>query len=175
MDRITIYDTDTDGSRERLGWFDRDAATLVLVENQTWDGNNMRGTLSGLQYGRAELYRTSRGRWVDHTDASREYNGPNNWTFLTDDQARDWMMRSGGDDAEGALAKYFPDIPDESGPDPKGGRPAVGHAVSVAYPKDLMASIDAAADRSGLTRAAWLRQAAAAAVAVSEQHAEAGA
>ena len=40
---------------------------------------------------------------------------------------------------------------------PKGGRPAVGPAISVAYPADLLARIDAAASALGITRAAWLR------------------
>ena len=170
MDRITIYSDEYDeyGNRPRLGWFDLDAAQHILTEDDSWNGNNMIGNVSGLQLGRARLYRTAGGRWVDHTDASREFNGPNSWTFLTDDEAREWMVKSGGDKAEAALKEWFPETPDEIGPDPKGGRPAVGPTINVAFPRELLDRIDNAAQKSGLTRAAWLRQVAAAAVGDAE-------
>lgn len=158
MHRITIYTADECGERVRLGWFDRDAATLAAIEDERWDGNNMLGVISGLQLTRAELYRTRAGRWAEHQDATREFNGPDTWRFLTDDEARDWLMRS--DDAEENLEKWFPDTPDESGPGPKGGRPAVGQQISVAYPRELLDRIDAAAEAVGQSRAEWLRWAA---------------
>lgn len=158
MDRITIYDTDEYGERSTLGWFDLDAADLVEVEGQRWDGNNHRGALSGLQLSRAELYRTKGGRWVEHTDARNEFNGPNTWRFLTEDEARTWLMKCGADDAEDILASWFPDTPDEEGPKPQGGRPAIGPTINVAYPRELLDKIEAAADKAGMSRAAWLRQ-----------------
>lgn len=166
MQRITIYSqVDEYGEQERLGYFDLDAATHVLEEDTYWDGNNHRGKVSGLQTTRADLYRTSGGRWVEHDDASREFNGPNRWSFLTDDEAREWMIKSGGVDAEEALAKWFPDTPEESGPAPQGGRPAIGPTINVAYPRELLDKIEAAADKAGLSRAAWLRKVAEEAVA----------
>lgn len=166
MDRITIYDTDEDtGERYRTGHFDLDAATVALEENTCWDGNNHRGVISGMQINRAFLYRTAGGRWVEHADHRPEHNGPNVWRFLTDDQAREWMLKSGGEPAEEALAKYFPQVPEEEGPAPKGGRPAVGPTISVAYPRDLLAKIEAAAAAAGVSRAAWLRKIAEEAVA----------
>lgn len=177
MQRITIYDTDEYGESTRLGWFDLDAATHVLKEDDYWDGNNMHGMVSGMQINRASLYMTKGGRWVENSDHRPEFNGPDIWRFLTPDEAREWMIKSGGVDAEEALAEYFPETPDEEGPpsNPQGGRPAVGPTINVAYPSDLRSRIDAAAERSGLTRAAWLRQIAAAAVVESEQRADAGA
>lgn len=162
MNRITIYDT---YDKSHLGWFDLDAATLVLVEDQTFDGNNFVGNVSGLQTSQAELYRTSGGRWVSHADSSREYDGTDSWRFLTDDEARAWIIENGGSDAEAALAEWFPDTPEESGPGPQGGRPAIGPTINVAYPRELLDRIEAAADRDGLSRAAWLRKVAEDAVA----------
>lgn len=164
MQRITIYDTDEFGDRVRLGHFDLDAAECVLEEDDTWDGNNMRGNVSRMQINRAHLYHTSGGRWVEHSDHRPEFNGPNIWRFLTDDEAREWMIKSGGSEAEEALAKYFPDTPDEVGPGSQGGRPAIGPTINVAYPKDLLDQIDAAAKTAKVSRAEWLRRIAAAAV-----------
>lgn len=168
MNRITIYDTDSFGEKTRLGWFDLDAAEVVQVEGTRWDGNCTRGILSGLQTETAALYRTKGGRWAENVDSSREYNGSDVWRFLTDDQAREWILSCGADDAEANLQKWFPDTPDESGPAPQGGRPAIGAPINVAFPKELLDRIDAAAKASGLSRAAWLRQVAAAAVGDAE-------
>lgn len=158
MNRITIYDTEAYPDPVRLGWFDLDAATHIAQEDRRWNGNNMIGVISGLQTTRAQLYRTSGGRWVEHQDATREFNGPDTWRFLDDDEARNWLMRA--EDSEALLAEWFPDTPDESGPGPQGGRPAVGGQISVAYPRDLLDQIDKAADEAGQSRAEWLRTAA---------------
>ncbi|MGW3383311.1 GIY-YIG nuclease family protein [Streptomyces albogriseolus] len=40
----------------------------------------------------------------------------------------------------------------------RGGRPKVGVLTNTAYPRDLIARIDAAATKEGLSRAAWLRK-----------------
>lgn len=166
MDRITIYDTDPHTAQSsRVGWFDRDSVTLTLGEGFVLRSSNFVGQHSGIQrgYGYEELLLTSGGRWVRHVDARRYFDGGETWAFLTPDEAQAWIVGSGADEAEEILAKYFPDTPDEAGPptaSEKGGRPAVGPAVSVAYPRDLLARVDAAADQEGMTRAAWLRRAA---------------
>jgi hypothetical protein len=158
MNRITIYSADEYGEPKRLGWFDLDATEHILEEASRWDGQNRRGVISGMQINRAQLYRTSGGRWVENQDHSPEFNGPDRWRFLTDDDARQWMIQSGDKDAEEALQKWFPETPDESGPDSKGGRPSVGPTINVAYPRDLLDKIEAAADKAGMSRAAWLRK-----------------
>jgi hypothetical protein len=147
MSRVTF--TDIDG---KLSWFDDDAARAVIGEGHTWTGENWIGACSGLQTARAYLYLTSGGRWIEHQDRTREFNGSDLWRFLTDDQAREWLMRSADagrdtDDAEDALAKHFPEIPEESGLS-AGGRPAVGPTISVAYPRP------AGPDR-GRSRGGW--------------------
>ncbi|MFI6854520.1 hypothetical protein [Streptomyces sp. NPDC050416] len=156
MTRITVYNNDGD---TRLGWFDLDAAEVVQIEDTRWDGHNMRGVISGLQTETAALYRTKGGRWVENIDARRE-GGTETWRFLTDDEARSWIIASGADNAEDNLAKWFPDTPEEEGPAPQGGRPAIGPTINVAYPKELLDRIDAAAKEAKISRAAWLRQAA---------------
>lgn len=170
MDRVTIYETDEHtGDRVRIGHFDLDAATEILEEDRRWNGQNMIGVVSGMQINRAHLYRTAGGRWVEHQDHRPEFNGPDVWRYLTDDQAREWMLKSGDDAAEAALAKWFPELPAEEGPNPKGGRPAIdGITFPVKFPRPLLERVDAAAKASGLSRTAWLRQVSAAAVGIAE-------
>lgn len=159
MNRITIYSAQVndEGGHDRLGWFDLDAAEHVLEEERRWDGQNMRGVISGMQINRAQLYRTSSGRWVENQDSRPEFNGPNVWRFLTNDEAREWMIKSGGQDAEEALKKWFPEMPDESGPN-LGGRPAVGPKVDVRLDPDTLAKVDARAAQEGVKRAEMLRR-----------------
>jgi hypothetical protein len=161
MDRITVYAEDDYGMPRKLGWFDLDAATHVAKENVRYVNGNPCGLVSGMQTNRAHLYRTKGGRWVEHRDARSE-GGLDDWTFLTDEQARDWLVKA---EVENALKEWFPETPDESVPEPKGGRPPVGPTINVAYPRDLLDKIDAAAGTSGMSRAAWLRKIAADAVA----------
>lgn len=154
MTRINVFSND---GAARLGWFDLDTAEVVQIEGTQWDGHNMRGVISGLQTTTAALYRTKGGRWVENVDARRE-GGTETWRFLTDTQARNWIIASGADDAEDNLAKWFPETPDEEGPAPQGGRPAIGPTINVAYPRDLLDKIEAAAKEAGMSRAAWLRK-----------------
>lgn len=157
MDRITIYsdhDYDENGNKIRLGWFDLDAAETVAVEGTYWDGDNHRGIVSGLQTSRAVLYRTKGGRWVEHCDGRNEFNGPDKWTFLTDDEAREWLIKAEDEDK---LQQWFPDTPDESGPN-LGGRPAVGPKVEVRLDPDVLAKVDSRATKEGVKRAEMLRR-----------------
>lgn len=167
MARINVYDRSPEGDGSLLGWFNPDACTESVLEDTEWDGNNNRGVLSGLQVGYERLLRTARGRWVRHYDARSEFNGPEYYEFLTDHEAREWLIRNNDAKSEEVLARHFGEPEEESGPS-KGGRPEVGLPISVAYPEDLLERIGAAAKRAGLSRAAWLRQIAEAAV--SEQH-----
>lgn len=159
MKRITIYSSDMNeqGGYDKLGWFDLDAAEHILEESSRWDGQVMRGVISGMQINRAQLYRTKGGRWVENQDSRPEFNGPDQWRFLTDDEARNWMIRSGGQEAEEALEKWFPDTPDEAGPN-LGGRPAVGPKVEFRLEPDILAKVDARAAAEGIKRAEMLRR-----------------
>jgi hypothetical protein len=159
MNRITIYSStvNEEGDYDRLGWFDLDAAEHILEESSRWDGQVMRGVISGMQINRAQLYRTSGGRWVENQDSRPEFNGPNMWRFLTDDETRNWMIKSGGDEAEEALEKWFPETPDEVGPNP-GGRPVVGPKVEVRLDSETLAEVDKRATEEGVKRAEMLRR-----------------
>jgi hypothetical protein len=156
MSRISFNDADG-----QLRWFDPGAAQAAVSEGQNWDGNNWRGACSGLQTSQAVLYLTSSGRWIENADARSEHNGADRYRYLADTEARDWLMRSADAgretvEAEEALVKFFPELPEEAGPS-VGGRPKVGPPINVAYPTELVARIDAAAKRDGLSRAEWLR------------------
>ncbi|WP_416520089.1 CopG family transcriptional regulator [Streptomyces achromogenes] len=159
MKRITIYSSEMNeqGGYNKLGWFDLDAAEHVLEESSRWDGQVMRGVISQMQINRAQLYRTKGGRWVENQDSRPEFNGPNRWRFLTDDEARNWMVKSGGTEAEEALEKWFPDTPDEVGPS-LGGRPTVGPKVEVRLDHETLAQVDALAAKKDVTRAEMLRR-----------------
>jgi hypothetical protein len=143
-------------------WFDPDAAKAVIGEGQTWNGANWVGVCSGLQTNRAILYRTAAGRWIENVDARSEFNGSDRYTILSDDEARTWLVKAADADrkteaATEALAAWFPDTPDESGPS-LGGRPTVGPKVETRLDEATLVKVDAAAKAAGMKRAAWLRK-----------------
>lgn len=163
MTRINVYATgdeayerEANGRSTLIGHFDRDGCTDSIQEGQRWDGNNMLGIISGLQLSREVLLRTKQGRWVLHHDARLEFNGPEYYRFMSDDQAKEWLLRADTTEAEAAIEKYFGEIEEESGPN-VGGRPPVGPTINVAYPKELLDRIEAAAKLAGVSRAQWLR------------------
>ena len=41
----------------------------------------------------------------------------------------------------------------------RGGRPPIGDQIKIAFPADMLASIDHAADAQGLSRSEWIRRA----------------
>jgi len=167
MARVNVYDRSPEGNGDLIGWFERTACTEVIEEDTEWDGENRRGVLSGLQVGYEMLLRTARGRWVRYYNSRNEYNGPEYHEFIDDDEARKWLMKNDTMESEEVLEKYFGTPEEETGPS-KGGRPRVGEPISVAFPEHLLVRIDAAAERAGLSRAAWLRTVAAAAASASE-------
>ena len=46
----------------------------------------------------------------------------------------------------------------------RGGRPAIGDQIKIAFPADMLASIDRAADAQGISRSEWIRRACAGAL-----------
>lgn len=143
----------------RAGWFDLDAATDKITEPTIVerDGNsNLVGKISRLRTARANLYRTAKGRWVGHADSRFEFNGPDSWQWLTDVQARDWLIKCDSEEGNRALQQWFPETPEENGPD-QGGRPAIGPEVKTRIPEDAIAKAEALAERYGWSRAQTLR------------------
>lgn len=152
MARINIYGTDyTTGETARLGWFDP-ATAEEFREGTRWDGHNHIRVCSGGQVGFEVLYRTKRGRWVLNRDFRNEFNGGDTYRFLSDDEARDWLIRSEINDA--AVERFFGELEPERGP----GRPPVGTQVKVRVPDETLAALDARAEADGITRAALIRR-----------------
>jgi hypothetical protein len=150
MTRVNVYDRDPYGESELLGWFDPDACVESIRETPVWNGDNHIGKMSGGQAGYEELYRTKGGRWVRHYNFTSEYNGPEYYEFLTDDQARKWLIEDGDDEI---AEKYFGELEEEVGP----GRPAIGSPINIRLGDELQARVDAAA-LPGEKRAATIRR-----------------
>lgn len=153
MARQNVHRRDETGGLVLDGWFDPNSATRY-DQGTEWDGANNIGVITGSQWVDEYLYRTAGGRWVLHHDEHRAAGGSDVWEYVGDEQARDWLARSEINDD--ALAEHFGPIEPERGR----GRPEIGPAVLARYPADLLARIDQAAAFAGMTRPAWLRQAA---------------
>lgn len=158
MTRINVYsqpdEYGTFGSPgagpELLGWFDDDKAE-IFHQDKRWDGSNMIGVITGSQWVDEYLYRTKGGRWVRYHDAHRAYNGPRVYEFLTDKQARDWLLRSECNDD--AVQRFFGEIEEERGP----GRPKIGGKALISIGDDLLGQVDAYAKENGTARAEVVR------------------
>jgi hypothetical protein len=154
MTRQNVYVTDEDECRGLhsvlAGWFDLDRADH-FPEGKRWDGSNNISLATGSQWEHEALYRTAGGRWVLNSWSQLQGTTPE-WVFATEGEAREWLLRNEYSAEEVETATGDP-VEDERGP----GRPAVGPAVTVRFPEELLERVDAAADAAGLSRAAWLR------------------
>jgi len=155
MQRVNVYaDPDPDsGEGPRLaGWFDLDRATR-FGEDRDFDGSNWISRATGSQWHHQYLYRTAQGRWVlEHTS---NYQGTLDlWEFVTDGQAREWLLANGHD---AAVREHFGEVEAEAGPN-LGGRPEIGPAVTVRLPRHLLGLVDDHAKTHGLTRAEAVRR-----------------
>jgi len=154
MNRINVYSSpgeDDYTAPAKLGWFDPSAAER-FDQDTRWDGNNMIGVITGSQWVDEYLYRTRGGRWVRNHDAHRYCNGPDTYEFITDGQARDWLLRSECNDD--AVQRFFGEIEEERGP----GRPEIGGAVHVRFGADLLAMVDTYAAQRSISRAEAIRR-----------------
>lgn len=149
MPRINVP---TPGS-DRTGWFDPDKAIETIENTYRWDGNNNVSVVSGDKFAHETLYRTPGGRWVLER-TSQWQNVADEYRFLDDDEAKDWLTRDGDDEV---IERYFGELPDESGPD-QGGRPTVGGIISTAVGVDRLAAVDQWAAEHGVKRADAIRQ-----------------
>lgn len=155
MSRINVYtrpdDYDMEPHPKLAGWFDSDKAEWIR-EDTYWNGNSRLGVISGLECGYEGLYRTANGRWVRYYNARNQFNGPEFYEFLTDEQAREWLLRNSSDDL---VEKYFGEVEEERGP----GRPEIGGpAINLRFPQDMLDRIDAAAKTDGISRAEKIRR-----------------
>ncbi len=143
---------------ELAGWFNPDSAT-AYPEGTRWDGHNHVSLVTSSQWEHETLYRTRQGRWVLHHWSQWVGSKPT-WEYVTDEQARAWLLRSEYPSDEVAAATGA-DVPEETGP----GRPEIGPAINVRLPVDLLARLDAWATSAGVTRAEAVRRAVAQVVA----------
>ena len=148
MARIKVGYTGN-GHEHEPGWFESTSAEH-WAEDTYWDGNNHRGKCSHLQIGHEALYRTAGGRWVLYHDGSSEFNGPEYYKFVTDDEARTWLLNT---DLDEIVEKYFGEMAEEAGP----GRPEVGGAVHVRL-GELLPRVDEYSAGLGITRAEGVRR-----------------
>jgi hypothetical protein len=150
MERINITEYDEfDGSSRLVGWFDLDKATR-FSEDTDWDGSNYISVNTGDQFEHQTVYRTAQGRWVLRR-WSQWQGRLDQWSYLTDGDAREWLIRNREDEA---AAKYFGEVEEERGP----GRPAIGSPVQIRFEDDQLIAIDAYAASSSIKRAEAVRR-----------------
>jgi hypothetical protein len=107
MSRVNIFGE----GGELRGWFDP-ATSLSFEEDTEWDGNNHISVATGSQFDHEVLYRTEGKRWVVHWFSQWQGNR-DTYRYLTDEQAREWLLKNNGDEA---VEKFFGPIEAESGP-----------------------------------------------------------
>ena len=164
MTRINVT---SDGYGHVVGWFNIDTAT-GYPEGTRWDGRNKISLATGASSEHQYLYHTAGGRWV--VNHWSQWQGvPESYRFVTDEEAREWLIRCEYPAAEVEAATGVP-VESERGP----GRPEIGPAFSVRFPADLLARVDAAAEAAHVSRAGWLREVAERAVASGWEDAATG-
>lgn len=139
MTRINVYNYAKDEYDETTlaGWFNEESATQ-FKEATSWDGNNNVSVNPIGQFEHQSLYRTKAGRWVLCTWSQYQGVEPR-YEFVTDDTAKDWLIRNEEDDA---VAQHFGELEEESGPN-LGGRPSIGPKVDVRLPREVLERVDA--------------------------------
>lgn len=149
MARINVYTYEEFEGKTLAGHFNH-ATAEEFKEGTRWDGHNHVSVHTSDQFAHQVLYRTKGGRWVlcnwsqwESVDETHE--------FVTDDQAREWLLIAEND---AAVERYFGAIEDERGP----GRPAIGPAVNIRFDGAVVARLDARAAAEGISRADLVRQ-----------------
>ena len=155
MSRINITeqtDTEYGFGRRVVGWFDLESAEEFAERRHAFDGANLAGIHLRDQNRGQILYRTAGGRWVLQ-QWSRWQRETDVWRFVTDDEARDWLIINEEEDE--TLERLFGEKPEpERGP----GRPVVGPQVKANLPPELTARIDEIAERDDVPRAEVIRR-----------------
>lgn len=145
MARVNV----TNEHGELIGWFDDEKAEK-FKEDRDWNGSNWISVATGSQWHHEALYRTAGGRWV--LNSWSQFQGvPEQYEFISDARAREWLLKNGHDEA---VERYFGEIEDERGP----GRPEIGPAIQVRLPEDLLARVDAYAGEQRISRAEAVRR-----------------
>lgn len=136
------------------GWFNDSTLRERIDEARRWNGNNMIGVISGGQVGYEQLLLTSGRRWVRNSDFTHEFIGPDLYEFLTDEQARTWLLRNETDEHDALVEKYFDAIEAENGPP---GRPEIGGKTILRLGDERQTHVDALAAAAEISRAEMVR------------------
>jgi|GEM_PF-1414248 len=153
MQRVNVFkyaDPDVDGSETHLnGWFDLDKA-VEIAELTRWDGDN-RVSVHVPKFHHNALYRTAGGRWV--LQSWSQWQGTmERYEYIDDERAREWLTVNESDDI---VEQYFGEVEEEA----QIGRPRVGTLVGVRVPDDVLADVDAIAERRYASRSQMVREA----------------
>lgn len=133
--RVNVYSPSEDGYGTIRSHFDWSKASR-------WSDVDYNGNGSGGAGRGQAVMLTSGGRWVlEHW--THWQNEQDRYEYITAEDAREWLLANGDDDA---VAEHLGEVPEEE--DRRPGRPEVGGAVHVRL-GDLLAAVDAyAAGRS---------------------------
>jgi len=148
MRRINVYAYNDEIGKELAGWFDIDTAESI-DERVEWDGQNNVSVHVG-DHEHQILYHTAGGRWVRHTWSQWQGVDPT-YAFVDAPTAQAWLLINHSDEV---VERLIGPIEPERGP----GRPAIGPAINVRLPGELLAAVDARAATEGTTRADLIRQ-----------------
>lgn len=155
MTRVNVFsyfENEYDGQGTELaGWFDPAKADR-FEQDRIFDGDNVVGVLTGSPWIDEYLYRTKGGRWVRNLDQTRYHSGPDRYEFYTDEQAKDWLLRSGNHDD--VIVRYFGEVEEEKGP----GRPGIGAPLNVRL-GELHPAVARWAEQDDVKMAEWVRRA----------------
>lgn len=103
-----------------MGWFDLNAAEK-FEEDTFFDGSNHISRATGSQWTHQELFRTKKGQWVLHTWGG--YGNSSSWEFVAESVAKEWLLTQSEDQA---VARFFGELEEESGPAPAPVREGAG-------------------------------------------------
>lgn len=145
MSRINVYDYPAyEGDVTRVGHFESSKA-------RRWDDADYNGDGSGGTGRGQAVWRTSGGKWVlQHW--TRWQNEPGRHEYISEDEAREWLLANDCDDA---VKDYLGEVAEEE--DRRPGRPAIGDAINVRLGGDLLSQVDAYAGEHGYKRAEAIR------------------
>lgn len=154
MTRINITEmTDDYGNPRRrvVGWFNPESAEKFTEKRHAFDDANLAGVHLRDQNRGQVLYHTAGGRWV-LMQWSRWQGESDVWTFVSDEQAREWLIANEEDDE--TIERLFGErVEPERGP----GRPEIGPPTPIRLPEEMIGRLDEIASQRGTSRAAVIR------------------
>ncbi len=153
--RQMIYnrDAESDDFGKTVGHYDDATLRGQWEEGTYWDGENRCSLATKSQWEHEQLRQTAGGRWVIYSWSQWQGHQPSN-RFVTDDEARDWLMRNEYSNEQ--IADIMGEAPEpERGP----GQPRIGQPVKVVIPDDQVRALDAMVEAGrARTRSEAIRQ-----------------